>query len=86
MWSGNRYTQFKCPLCGSDGYTRVRVKKADGSWYITEFYHCFGCSVMFTDPVQFTQQKRVIKDVPPTVGRYGISMAENAGSNDATKD
>jgi hypothetical protein len=33
--------------------------------------------------VKFTQQKRVVKNIPPTVGRYGITMAANAGSTDA---
>jgi predicted RNA-binding Zn-ribbon protein involved in translation (DUF1610 family) len=82
MWDGDRYAKFLCPLCGSDGYTRVTVKKPNGHFYVTEFYHCFGCSVMFTDPVKFTQQKRVVKDVPPVVGRYGIKMAANAADKD----
>jgi rRNA maturation protein Nop10 len=28
-----RYTLFKCPLCGADGYVPVRVKKPNGDWY-----------------------------------------------------
>jgi len=75
MWDGDRYTEFKCPLCGSDGYTRVTVKKPNGHWYVTEFYHCFGCSVMFTDPVKFTQQKQLIRDARPPVANYGIRPA-----------
>jgi len=41
-------------VCGALKYVRVRVKRADGSWYTTEFYRCFGCSVMFTDPELFS--------------------------------
>jgi len=42
---------FKGPLCGSSKYVQVFVKRPSGNWYRTEFYRCFGCSVMFTDPV-----------------------------------
>ena len=48
---------FACPVCGSSKYTAVHVKRPSGNWYRTEFYRCFGCSVMFTDPVALTQHK-----------------------------
>ena len=57
MWGNDYYAAFECPLCGSNGYVRVRVKKPDGSWYTTEFYKCAGCTAMFTDPADFTNQK-----------------------------
>jgi DNA-directed RNA polymerase subunit RPC12/RpoP len=57
MWWSDVYLDFKCPLCGSNGYVRVRVKKPDGSWYTTEFYKCASCTAMFTDPVEFTKQE-----------------------------
>lgn len=86
MWDGDRHTEFKCPLCGTDGYTRVIVKKPNGHWYTTEFYHCFGCSVMFTDPVKFTQQRQIVSNGPVFYGRYGGTIAANAGSEDETKN
>jgi hypothetical protein len=38
---------FLCPLCGSDAYVEVNVKRPSGEWYRTAFYKCFGCSVLF---------------------------------------
>ena len=52
----------------------VTVTKSNGHFYRTEFYKCFGCSVMFTDPVQFAKRKRYERDVSPFLGRYGITM------------
>jgi transcription elongation factor Elf1 len=57
MWRNGVYTAFKCPLCGSGKYVQVRVQKANGNWYTTEFYKCFHCTVMFHDPVLFTWQE-----------------------------
>jgi hypothetical protein len=54
-WNNGKWALFKCPLCGSNGYVEVRVQKPNGHWYITEFYQCCHCSVMFRDPVLFTQ-------------------------------
>lgn len=56
MWRHGMYQLFKCPLCGSKEYVQVQVRKQDGNWYLTEFYQCFHCTVMFHDPVLFTQQ------------------------------
>ena len=53
-WKDGRFTRFECPLCGSGGYVPVRVQKPNGHWYLTAFFQCFGCSVMFRDPVLFT--------------------------------
>jgi hypothetical protein len=30
------------------------VRRRNGDWYQTEFWQCFGCSVMFLDPEKFT--------------------------------
>lgn len=56
MWRNGIYENFRCPLCGSGKYVQVQVRRRDGSWYRTEFYQCFHCTVMFLDPVLFTQQ------------------------------
>lgn len=44
---------FRCPICHAERYVPLRVRRPDGSWYRTEFWECFGCSVMFADPVKF---------------------------------
>jgi hypothetical protein len=44
---------FRCPLCGGGLFRSVVVPRADGSQYLTSFYECAGCSVMFIDPSAF---------------------------------
>jgi hypothetical protein len=50
---------FVCPLCGSTAYDYVYLRRADGSILQTQAYHCGGCSVVFKDPVKFSEQKKV---------------------------
>ena len=54
-WENGRWTRFKCPLCGSTSYVQVRVQKPNGDWYLTEFFQCFDCSVMFKAPQLFSR-------------------------------
>lgn len=56
-WKDGYWELFRCPLCGSDKYVEVRVQRPSGHWYTTAFYQCFGCSVMFRDPVLFARCK-----------------------------
>jgi hypothetical protein len=44
---------FRCQLCGSGFFRPVAVPRPDGSRYLTSFYECAGCSVMFVDPRAF---------------------------------
>jgi hypothetical protein len=44
---------FRCPVCGGGLFRSVVVPRADGSQYLTCFYECAGCSVMFIDPSAF---------------------------------
>lgn len=44
---------FRCQLCGGGFFRPVVVPRADGSRYVTSFYECAGCSVMFIDPHAF---------------------------------
>ena len=60
MWEEDIYGKFICPLCKSDRYVRVKVQKPNGHWYTTEFYKCFGCSVMFADARDFSNCKRLV--------------------------
>jgi len=54
-WKNAHWEAFKCPLCGSKKYVAVRVQRPGGQWYVTPFYECFHCSVMFRDPHLFSQ-------------------------------
>ncbi len=44
---------FRCQLCGGGFFRPVVVPRADGSRYLTSFYECAGCSVVFIDPHAF---------------------------------
>jgi hypothetical protein len=46
---------FRCPVCGCTQYVQVRVRRSSGDWYVTSFYECFACSVMFLDPEKFSR-------------------------------
>ena len=62
---------FCCPLCGSDSYVDVHVRRPNGDWYRTSFFKCFGCAVMFHDPLAFTQQNRHVRDPGAMGGGHG---------------
>jgi hypothetical protein len=67
-WENGTFSAFRCPLCGSTQYVEVRVRKPSGHWYVTEFYKCFHCSVMFKDPVLFTQCQVDMRNAERTMG------------------
>lgn len=46
---------FRCPICRSQIYMAVTVRRPSGKTYRTEFFECGGCSVMFRDPQKFTR-------------------------------
>ena len=50
------YRRFECAVCGNRRYYRVVVLRKPQKPYRTEFYGSVGCSAMFTDPYQSTQQ------------------------------
>ena len=50
----NDFRGFQCPVCGNRRYYRIVVMRAPQRPYRTVFFGCVGCSVMFTDPYQFT--------------------------------
>ena len=51
----NLMIPFKCPICGSDGFSQVVVKGR-----LTEAYECKGCSVMFRERERFTQHRLTV--------------------------
>lgn len=48
---------FRCQVCGCTQYVQVRVRRPSGDWYVTAFYECFACSVMFLDPEKFSDPR-----------------------------
>lgn len=46
---------LRCPICCCPEYQRVVVPRERGAPYETEFFHCIGCSLMFTEPELFTE-------------------------------
>lgn len=64
----NLLIPFKCPICGSDGFTQVSVKSQDGSSRLTQAYECRGCSVMFRQRERFTKHRRQV------IGEDGVDL------------
>jgi hypothetical protein len=45
--------QFQCRVCGFERYHQITVSRKNGAQYVTSFYACSRCSVMFLNPHQF---------------------------------
>jgi hypothetical protein len=56
------YPGYECPVCGSRHYYRISVTRERQPPYLTAFFGCVGCSVMFTDAFTFTQSGMAAKD------------------------
>jgi hypothetical protein len=79
---------FRCPLCGSGFFRPVVIPRTGGSHYLTSFYECAGCSVMFIDPRAFNANEpgpphssgAQQPAAPPTMSldTYGRSSVEPA--------
>lgn len=50
---------FRCPLCGSTAYDHIFLKWPDGTIRQLQTSQCGGCSVVFKDPIKFTEQQAV---------------------------
>jgi hypothetical protein len=59
----DRPDYFRCPLCRGVTCERVVVRRPNGSTYMTSFYSCTVCTVMFRDPLALT---RGFEDRPRT--------------------
>jgi hypothetical protein len=55
---------FVCPICAYDAYCRIIVKRADHSRYVTQFYRCGGCQVMFHNPRTFSADPQSLRRRP----------------------
>lgn len=64
----NPYPDFKCPLCQGHRCDKVIVKRPDGSDYVTSFYACVICTVMFRDPRRFTVHPKAASEKPAPAG------------------
>lgn len=62
---------FRCPICGTTIFERVAVPRAGGTFYLTDFFQCAGCSVMFRDAVRFTRCRRWIPGEGAVPRRFG---------------
>jgi hypothetical protein len=45
--------QWRCRICDSDSYHQVAVLRSNGTRYLTSFFACSGCSVMFLNDTTF---------------------------------
>ena len=52
---------FRCSICDYDAYCRVIVIRADHSRYVTDFYKCGGCQVVFMNPRTFSAEAAAAK-------------------------
>jgi hypothetical protein len=51
----DRPDYFCCPLCRGVTCERVVVKRPNGSAYVTAFFSCTICTLMFRDPSALTR-------------------------------
>src|SRR5438094_6144760 len=60
---------WRCPLCNATTYSQIEVLRPSGASFVTEFYECSGCSVMFRHPARFARLgmpvRRWAMDVEP---------------------
>jgi hypothetical protein len=60
---------WRCPVCNATAYRQTLVSKPNGTTYLTEFYECAGCTLMFRHPGRFTRLglpiRRWAMDVEP---------------------
>ncbi|MGH8702553.1 MAG: hypothetical protein ACREVR_15485 [Burkholderiales bacterium] len=58
MHPGRDRTPFRCPLCRPTIFEQVTVARPAGGAYLTAFFECAGCSVMFRDAERLTRCER----------------------------
>lgn len=51
----DRSDYFRCPLCRGVTCERVIVKRPNGTAYVTAFFSCTVCTLMFRDPLALTR-------------------------------
>jgi hypothetical protein len=77
--NSNARAPFRCPICRSQRYEAVVVRRTSAKPYTTEFFECAGCSVMFRDPVRFTRfEPYVAPPAAPDFKRTWLQPATTA--------
>lgn len=81
----DRPDYFRCPLCRSVTCERLVIKRANKPPYVTPFFHCTTCTVVFLDPLAFT---RGFEDRPRSPSKQSTASVYTAWSriNQARKD
>ncbi len=75
---------WRCPVCDATAYRQTLVNRPNGGTYLTEFYECAGCTLMFRHPGRFARLglpvRRWAMDVEPRSLRqvHGFSVEEGA--------
>lgn len=71
----DRPDYFRCPLCRGVTCERVTVKRPNGTAYVTAFFSCTVCTLMFRDPRALTRgfedrPRNEPKSAAPAANRY----------------
>lgn len=49
------FAAFRCPVCNSTAYARTTITRPSGTTYLTPFFECLGCTLMFRHPGRFAR-------------------------------
>lgn len=70
---------WRCPVCNSIAYRQTLVARPNGAAYLTEFFECAGCTLMFRHPGRFARLgmpiRRWAMDVEPRTLREVHGLA-----------
>jgi len=84
---------WRCPVCNSTAYRQTLVARPNGTTYLTEFFECAGCTLMFRHPGRFARLglpiRRWAMDVEPRTLRevHGFATeADQTASKDESQD
>lgn len=66
---------FRCPLRRSVSCERVVIKRRNAPDYVTAFFSCTTCTVMFLDPLAFTRGFEDRPRSPVEISREGSYTA-----------
>jgi hypothetical protein len=73
---------WRCPVCNANAYRQTLVARPNGQTYLTEFFECAGCTLMFRHPGRFTRLgmpiRRWAMDVEPRTLREHHGLAFDA--------
>lgn len=77
---------WRCPVCNATAYRQTMVARPDGRSYLTEFFECAGCTLMFRHPGRFTRLgmpiRRWAMDVEPRSLAEAHGLTRSAASTE----